>query len=45
MHCNAGANNVEITDREGFAWKAKMLFYIKIKFWLNGKEDYICFYI
>jgi len=25
IHCNAGANNVSITDEEGFAWPVKVL--------------------
>ncbi len=25
IHCNAGANNVVITDEEGFAWAVKVL--------------------
>jgi len=25
IHCNAGANNVVITDEEGFAWVVKVL--------------------
>jgi len=25
IHCNAGANNVVITDEEGFGWPVKMV--------------------